>query len=68
MVRRTNFISLNIYNLLTMAKETPGIKIIAVNKKASFNYFLSDFLECGIALLGTEIKSLRVHGASLGHR
>ena len=48
-----------------MAKETNGIKIIAVNKKASFNYFLSDFLECGIALLGTEIKSLRVHGASL---
>ena len=48
-----------------MAKETSGIKIIAVNKKASFNYFLSDFLECGIALLGTEIKSLRVHGASL---
>jgi len=48
-----------------MAKEAVGIKIIAVNKKASFNYFLSDFLECGIALLGTEIKSLRVHGASL---
>ena len=48
-----------------MAKETVGIKIIAVNKKASFNYFLSDFTECGIALLGTEIKSLRVHGASL---
>lgn len=48
-----------------MAKETTGIKIIALNKKASFNYFLSDFLECGIALLGTEIKSLRVHGASL---
>lgn len=48
-----------------MAKETQGIKIIALNKKASFNYFLSDFLECGIALLGTEIKSLRVHSASL---
>lgn len=48
-----------------MNKETPGIKIISVNKKASFNYFLSDFLECGIALLGTEIKSLRVHGCSL---
>ena len=48
-----------------MGKETTGIKIIALNKKASFNYFLSDFLECGIALVGTEIKSLRVHGASL---
>lgn len=36
-----------------------GIKIIALNRKASFNYFLSENLECGIALLGTEIKSLR---------
>lgn len=48
-----------------MAKQITGIKIIALNKKASFNYFLSDFLECGIELKGTEIKSLRVHGASL---
>ena len=48
-----------------MAKETVGIKIKKKKKKASFNYFLSDFTECGIALLGTEIKSLRVHGASL---
>ena len=42
-----------------------GIKIIAQNKKASFNYFLSDFTECGIVLQGTEIKSLRVHSCNL---
>ncbi len=42
-----------------------GQKIIAKNSKASFNYFLSDFVECGIALVGTEIKAMRVHGASL---
>lgn len=42
------------------------IKIIATNKKVHFNYFLSDFLECGIALKGTEIKSLRVHGCTIG--
>lgn len=40
-------------------------KLIAKNSKASFNYFLSDFLECGISLVGTEIKALRAHGASL---
>lgn len=40
-------------------------KIVAKNSKASFNYFLSDFLECGLSLVGTEIKALRVHGASL---
>lgn len=42
-----------------------GIKIITNNKKASFNYFLSDNLETGIELQGTEIKSLRVNGCSL---
>src|SRR5574344_1753945 len=42
-----------------------GEKIITNNKKAHFNYFLSDFLECGIELFGTEIKSLRVNGCSL---
>ena len=43
-----------------------GIKIIATNKKAPFNYFLSDNTECGIELKGTEIKSLRVNGATIG--
>ena len=47
-----------------MNKEA-GIKVIASNKKAAFNYFLSDFTECGIALLGTEIKSLRIHSCSI---
>ena len=47
-------------------KEKTGIKIIANNKKAHFNYFLSEFTECGIVLKGTEIKSLRVHACSIG--
>ena len=47
-----------------MASE--GIKIIAQNRKAHFNYFLSDFIEAGIELKGTEIKSLRVSGATIG--
>ena len=46
--------------------ESSGIKVIAQNKKAAFNYFLSDFTECGIELKGTEIKSLRNHGATIG--
>ncbi len=36
-----------------------GIKVICTNRKAHFNYFLSDFLECGIELVGSEIKSIR---------
>ena len=46
-------------------KSTSGIKIISTNRKASYNYFLSEFLECGIALKGTEIKSLRVSGCNI---
>lgn len=45
--------------------EQTGIKIITHNRKSSFNYFLSDFLETGIELTGTEIKSIRNNGVSL---
>jgi SsrA-binding protein len=45
--------------------EKESIKILVKNSKAHYNYFLSDFLECGIELKGTEIKSLRQNGASL---
>ena len=49
-----------------MDKQNQGIKVIATNRKAHFNYFLSDYTECGIVLKGTEIKSLRVHSCSIG--
>ncbi len=45
--------------------KSSGVKLISSNKKASFNYFLSDFTECGIELKGTEIKSLRANGATI---
>ncbi|HAV20030.1 MAG TPA: SsrA-binding protein [Firmicutes bacterium] len=45
--------------------EKRGTKLIAKNSRASFDYFLSQFLEVGLELTGTEIKSLRNHGASL---
>lgn len=45
--------------------ENSGIKIVVSNKKASFNYFLSDFLEAGLSLTGTEIKSIKTHKVSL---
>ena len=34
-------------------------KTVAKNRRASHDYFLSDFLEVGICLTGTEIKSIR---------
>lgn len=42
-----------------------SIKVIVTNSKARFNYFLEGFLECGIELKGSEIKSVRKTGASL---
>ena len=36
-----------------------GIKIIALNRKARFDYTIDEKYECGIELLGTEVKSFR---------
>ena len=41
-----------------MAKNS-GRKIVANNKKARHDYFLEELIEAGIALTGTEIKSVR---------
>ena len=38
---------------------TKGIKVLAENRKARHDYFIEDTLECGIALQGTEVKSIR---------
>jgi SsrA-binding protein len=35
------------------------VKLIAENRRARFDYFLDDTVEAGIALTGTEVKSLR---------
>ena len=42
-----------------MASTVPKMKIIAENRRAKFDYFLEDYIEAGIMLLGTEIKALR---------
>ena len=36
-----------------------GIKIICKNQRAGYDFFIEDKFECGIVLLGTEVKSLR---------
>ena len=36
-----------------------------VNREAKFNYFIEEEIECGIALVGTEIKSIRDGKANL---
>jgi SsrA-binding protein len=44
---------------------TENIKIIATNRKASFEYFLMEKFEAGIALQGSEIKSIRAGQISI---
>jgi SsrA-binding protein len=49
-----------------MAKAQAGNrKIVAENRKARFNYQLGEALEAGIALTGTEVKSLRRSRANI---
>ncbi len=43
-----------------------NIKIVATNKKAFHNYYIGETFEAGIALLGSEIKSIREGHISLG--
>ena len=40
-------------------KTNRGLKIITLNRKASFNYFFKEIFEAGIVLKGSEIKSIR---------
>ena len=47
------------------SKTNVGVKIICLNRKASFNYFFEDTYEAGIVLKGSEIKSVRSGKANI---
>ena len=42
-----------------MSTKTEGAKVLAKNRKAYYNYTVEDSIECGIELLGTEVKSIK---------
>ncbi len=48
-----------------MPEKKTGKKIIAVNRKARHDYFVEDTYEAGIALYGTEVKSVRMGQVNL---
>ena len=52
-----------------MARPRPAefekTKIVAENRRAKYEYFLEEFFEAGIALTGTEVKSLRFGEGSI---
>ena len=47
------------------AKTERPRKVVADNRKARFNYAIGDTFEAGIALTGTEVKSLRLGKATI---
>ncbi|GAB4504183.1 MAG: SsrA-binding protein SmpB [Anaerolineales bacterium] len=44
---------------------TENVKVVATNRKAGFEYFLQEKFEAGLALQGSEIKSIRAGQMSL---
>ena len=46
-------------------KTDPNYKVIAENRRARFDYAIEDDIECGIALQGSEVKSLRQSGGNI---
>jgi SsrA-binding protein len=42
-----------------------GVKVVAQNRRARFDYAIEDTVEAGIALLGSEVKSLREGNVAL---
>ncbi len=53
---------LNAYLHVVMAKEkdNPNYKVVAENRRARYDYAIDDDVECGIMLMGSEVKSMRV--------
>lgn len=49
----------------TERKSGAGIKVVAVNRRARFDYNLGEKWEAGLVLLGSEVKSLRDGNANL---
>jgi SsrA-binding protein len=41
-------------------------KVITVNRRAHYEYFIDEVMEAGLVLMGSEVKSLRSNGASIG--
>ena len=50
---------------MNKAKADTNYKVIAENRRARFDYAIESDLECGVVLLGSEVKSLRNGGSNI---
>ena len=46
-------------------KADPNNKLVAENRRARYDYAIEDTVECGVILLGSEVKSLREGAANI---
>ena len=46
-------------------KDNPNYKVIAENRRARYDYAIEEDVECGIQLMGSEVKSLRLNTANI---
>ena len=54
------------FSVISICNENEEMdKVVATNRKARFDYHLTEFYEAGIVLLGSEIKSIRAGQISL---
>jgi len=52
-------------NPMNKKATNPNYKVIAENRRARYDYAIEDDVECGIILVGSEVKSLREGGANI---
>ncbi|KPQ06284.1 MAG: SsrA-binding protein SmpB [Rhodobacteraceae bacterium HLUCCA12] len=57
--------STNPYLAAMAEKSDTNYKVIAENRRARFDYFIESDVECGIVLMGSEVKSLREGQANI---
>ena len=50
---------------MTQVKRNPNYKVVAENRRARFDYAIESDIECGLALEGSEVKSLRAKGGNI---
>jgi SsrA-binding protein len=50
---------------MAKAKTNPNYKVIAENRRARYDYAIEEDIECGIILMGSEVKSLRTGGSNI---
>jgi SsrA-binding protein len=50
---------------MARGKDNPNYKIVAENRRARYEYAIESDLECGIMLMGSEVKSLRSGQANI---